>query len=48
MKKLTCLLLCLLLAGLTGCVCVRRIGRSPRPAKLSSDSAEIEQWHRPN
>ena len=28
--------------------CVRRIERSARPAKLSDDSAGIEQWHRPN
>ena len=28
--------------------CVRRLARSPRPAKLSSRSAEIEQWHRPD
>ena len=28
--------------------CVRRIERSARPGKLSSDSAGIEQWHRPN
>ena len=28
--------------------CVRRIERSARPGKLSSNSAGIEQWHRPN
>ena len=28
--------------------CVRRIERSARPARLSSNSAGIEQWHRPN
>ena len=28
--------------------CVRRPQKSPRPAKLSSSSAEIEQWNRPN
>ena len=28
--------------------CVHRFLRSPRPAKLSSRSAEIEQWHRPD
>ena len=28
--------------------CVRRSERSPRPAKLSSGSAEIEQWDRPD
>ena len=28
--------------------CVHRSPRSPRPAELSSRSAEIEQWHRPD
>ena len=28
--------------------CVRRPQKSPRPAKLSSSSAEIEQWDRPD
>lgn len=29
-------------------MCVHRSPRSPRPAELSSRSAEIEQWHRPD
>ena len=29
-------------------ICVHRSLRSPRPAELSSRSAEIEQWHRPD
>ena len=29
-------------------VCVHRSSKSPRPAELSSRSAEIEQWHRPD
>lgn len=29
-------------------VCVCRLARSPRPAELSSRSAELEQWHRPD
>ena len=28
--------------------CVRRFTKSSRPAKLSSDSAQIEQWDRPD
>ena len=28
--------------------CVRRSAKSPRPAELSSGSAEIEQWDRPD
>ena len=28
--------------------CVRRSGKSPRPAGLNSYSAEIEQWDRPD
>jgi len=28
--------------------CVRRSEKSSRPAKLSSDSAQIEQWDRPD
>ena len=28
--------------------CVHRSPRSPRPAELSSRSAETEQWHRPD
>ena len=28
--------------------CVRRSAKSPRPAKLGSGSAEIEQWDRPD
>lgn len=28
--------------------CVRRPVKSPRPAKLSSHSAQIEQWDRPD
>ena len=28
--------------------CVRRSAKSPRPAELSSDSAQIEQWDRPD
>ena len=28
--------------------CVRRSAKSPRPGKLSSGSAEIEQWDRPD
>ncbi len=30
------------------CHCVRRPVKSPRPAKLSSHSAQIEQWDRPD
>ena len=29
-------------------LCVRRSAKSPRPAELSSGSAEIEQWDRPD
>ena len=29
-------------------VCVRRLQKSPQPVKLSSGSAEIEQWDRPD
>ena len=28
--------------------CVRRLQKSPQPVKLSSGSAEIEQWDRPD
>ena len=36
------------LVSFWGQTCVRRSERSPRPAKLSSGSAEIEQWDRPD
>ncbi len=29
-------------------MCIRRSAKSPRPAELSSRSAEIEQWDRPD
>ncbi len=32
----------------TGDRCIRRSAKSPRPAELSSSSAEIEQWDRPD
>ena len=36
------------LDSLQKAVCVRRFTKSSRPAKLSSDSAQIEQWDRPD